>query len=134
MNKEKVGIENYSALIGDEFGKKNFIEKINPGFNLISTSSKVFINWFGKIHLLTSSECINCKNKIENHVITWTITASRNVLCAIFCLQPLQPARPLFAYSALYGNSSDIFNFLLSSLLLHVEIQSNRFEINQNKI
>lgn len=46
----------------------------------------------------------------------------------MFCLHPLQPARPLFAYSVLYGSSSDIF-----SRFFAVRIQNLRdFEFQNN--
>lgn len=38
------------------------------------------------------------------------MTAIRSVPCGMFCLHPLQPARPLLAYSVLYGSSSDILS------------------------
>lgn len=39
---------------------------------------------------------------------TWTMTANRNESWPIFCLHPLQLARPVLAYSALNGSSSDM--------------------------
>ncbi len=47
---------------------------------------------------------------------TWTMTANRNESFAIAKLQPLHPALPLLAYSALKGSSSPMVVLFLSEL------------------
>lgn len=43
-------------------------------------------------------------------MFTWTIRAMRNESCPMFILHALQPARPVRAYSTLYGRSSMVFS------------------------
>lgn len=65
---------------------------------------------------------------IHIEYFTWTITAIRSEPCGMFCLHPLQPARPLFAYSVLYGSSSDIFSRFFAGRIQNLsdfEFQNN---------
>jgi hypothetical protein len=53
---------------------------------------------------------------------TWTITAKRRASFAIGLLHPLHDARPLLAYSALYGKSSDMIHHYWHSVTKQYDV------------